>query len=185
MPCQPTATIASSAACPTHASSTSPATGVNDHARARRHESGTGMGSRGRPTAIAVWRRPFGVSRLWKTGPSSSRTTSRSTPAARSASSSWAPAAACVHADDRGRRDAEPRRRECGVRHAAAESPAARVVRGDVARRGSDVDDLDRWAGHGTSGRILRDPHHDASEPTCSSTNSTRATTRSIRTSSS
>jgi hypothetical protein len=89
-PCQPSPTTASGPTTVSQSSPTSPATGTSDQPAATRHESGTGTAGSGRPTATAVWTRPVGVSTLWKIGPSSRSTRSRSTPASRRVSSSRA-----------------------------------------------------------------------------------------------
>src|SRR3954447_1710018 len=93
MPCQPTPTTASRPGTSAQRSGTSSATGTNDHPGARSHDAGSGTGSSGWPTWRIVCCRPDGVSTLWKIGPSPSGTSSVSTPAARSVSSSCAPAA--------------------------------------------------------------------------------------------
>jgi hypothetical protein len=61
-----------------------------------------------------------------------------------------------IDPDDRGRLQPDPGRREGAVRHAAAETPAARVVVGEVARRRPDDDDLRSLRGRRQPDRILR-----------------------------
>src|SRR6478735_1984582 len=92
-----------------------------------------------------------------------------------------------VDADESGRPQSEPCRRQRGVRDAAAQAPAARIVAGEVAAGGADVQDLESVSGHHllvngwswtesyTSGPI-RSPHL---ESTCSSTSCAKATTTS------
>ena len=92
-PCHATARCAPTGTASAQASVSSPATGTSDQPGAASHDSGTAGTGSGTPVSTDVCTRPFGVSRLWKIGPSSSGTSSRSTPASRSMSSSLAVAA--------------------------------------------------------------------------------------------
>jgi hypothetical protein len=63
-----------------------------------------------------------------------------------------------VRTDDRRRREAKAGRRQRRVGDTATKAPAAWVVGRDVSAGRADMDDVDGRAGHGSSGRILRDP---------------------------
>ena len=171
----------------------SPATGTSDQpGGARSHDSGSDRGSSGTPDPDRGLDPALGRLHVVEDRAVGSSTTSDVDAGRRAAaSSSLAVARLVVDADDRGRRQPEPGGRQGRVRDAAAEPPAARIVLGDVARgRRPTWTHLDRGAGasapSGTLAvRILRPRQPSATRQPCSSTSSTRATTRSTRTSSS
>ena len=122
------------------------------HQRPRRGSRATtpaaATGRTGTPRAINVCTPARRASRrCGRSDPRAGRPSRMSTPASRSASSSCALGRLGVDADHRRRPQPQPGRRQCRVRDAAAEPPAARVVGRDVAAGRADVDDLDASGG--------------------------------------
>ena len=175
--CQPTATSASSGGMSAHASGSSPATGPSSQADAERHSGGSASTGNGEAASWATWRRPPGSSMLSNTGPLAS-TATRVHPGL--AERCRAPRRQRPRHPFRRapRRAARAGRLRGPIRHGPTEPPAARVVGDPVARCRADHDHARRA---GTARGSCGDAPILAE---CSSTNFTKVTTRSTRTSS-
>ena len=113
----------------------------HDRRRPTRHSAGTRRPATDRSGPSRAGRDPTGLAVLEDRARSRGATVRTSTPAARIASSSRAPARLGVDADQRPSQRPQPRRAP-RVGDAAAEAPAARVGGVDVARRGTHDDDV-------------------------------------------